>query len=629
MAPRGGRRLRVADDHVVREATLRLPSLKLALADVAVVPAPDTVGNDTVSNGPEAEELPPLTSRLTPRVPFPSRLYQGADPNSTDAFHAYLKLPKIEPTHQIVQTADCVGGADTVETWHLVLLQETFDVHNSNESPSSESIIRSLVTALRLESHAAMDLVEQVRDCGQVVIDTCDTRVAAMRKAELLRDRGLVVRIRARACDNSDAENVGDRMESLASLCNGTLRGDCMRLARKMSYRRSASSDVGWRQDAELNLQFVPENPCEAFFAREQQRYRRQQQQSVSARAESTFSVATPRAASARSRTFVTTTIDPISMPSKIRPCLERRRQHSQRVDTCGEQHDVQPEAVAAAAAAAGRKLAKITPIKKEACRLMRIFVLGKVCMVEGTDEEDAFTATIGTRDEVASVYGVWAQLDTDNSGRVDLKEFRDFARRYLKLKRPLLKGTADFGADDAESFVHKLCDKVQRLLLSKKSSFVIEDMMRLMWPAAVAPQLKTMSQWAREMAVAARKEKIPTPPVLAMEEFEGLVSIFQLYDTNKSGKLTFDQLINLGVIHDYQVEKYRREWDTSGDGHLDLLEFCEMMCPAGFRAHPAARVGSLADGRRIIFDSQFLCWRHEDGTCELNPNGSNGMQSP
>merc|ERR1719362_2861801 len=96
-------------------------------------------------------------------------------------------------------------------------------------------MIKSLVTVLQLEPEEASALVERVSHCGQVLIDTCDTRVAAMRKAEQLRDRGLVVRIRARARDDSDVENVGDRMESLASLCSGTLRGDCMRLAKTLS----------------------------------------------------------------------------------------------------------------------------------------------------------------------------------------------------------------------------------------------------------------------------------------------------------------------------------------------------------------------------------------------------------
>lgn len=368
----------------------------------------------------------------------------------------------------------------------------------------------------------------------------------------------------------------------------------------------------------ELNLQFVPENPCEAFFAREQQRRQHQQQrQCFSAREGTTFSFTTPRAVTARKSTFATPAVDPISKASKVLPSHDRQRRQSRRLSAGAE-----PDS-AATAATTPRKQVKITPIKKEACRLMRLFVFGRVCAAGQDDEGEAMAVTTGTRDEVASVYGVWAQLDTDNSGRADLKEFRDFARRYLRLKRPVLKGKMDLGGDDAETFVHKLCDKVERLLLAKKSSFVIEDIMKLLWPAAVAPQIKMMSQWARDIARESRKETIPAPPVLAKEEFEGLVSIFLLYDTDKSGKLTFDEMIAFGVLHEYQVEKYRREWDHSGDGVLDLFEFCEMMCPAGFRAHPGARVGSLADGRRVIFDSQLLCWRLEDGTCELNGNAA------
>merc|ERR1712232_52635 len=86
----------------------------------------------------------------------------------------------------------------------------------------------------------------------------------------------------------------------------------------------------------------------------------------------------------------------------------------------------------------------------------------------------------------------VWDKLDSNGSGRADLPEFRAFARQHAKnLNQVNEVATRDF--------IAKLCDNVEKLLLEKKSSFAIEDLLKMVWPAAGASELKTMKRWVSE----------------------------------------------------------------------------------------------------------------------------------
>jgi len=252
----------------------------------------------------------------------------------------------------------------------------------------------------------------------------------------------------------------------------------------------------------------------------------------------------------------------------------------------------------------------------------MRTFVYGNIGTGDATSprhEEDIYQEAIGSKEMVQTLYGLWVNLDSDHSGRVDLREFRTFAKDHLKDRFESGMRVAGQSTDDLDNFVYRLCEKVERLLLEKKTSFAIEDVMRLLWPAAGAAQLRAMKQWTREMAMIAERSKIKPPPVLPREEFDGLRSIFRLFDKKCRGTVQFSELVELGVIHEYQLEQYRSEWDHDSNGHVDMLEFCEMMCPAGYRAHAHAKVGSLPDGRRVLFDPNLKSWRLEDGADELD----------
>lgn len=103
-------------------------------------------------------------------------------------------------------------------------------------------------------------------------------------------------------------------------------------------------------------------------------------------------------------------------------------------------------------------------------------------------------------------------------------------------------------------------------------------------------------------------KNRVKTPPLLDAAELDGLISVFRHFDDDNSGEVSLEELVEKGLIYEDQSEAYFEEWDANGDGCLNLLEFCEMMCPAGFRAHPNAKIALQADGAKLVYGPQG--WR-------------------
>lgn len=253
----------------------------------------------------------------------------------------------------------------------------------------------------------------------------------------------------------------------------------------------------------------------------------------------------------------------------------------------------------------------------KESCEMMRVFLFGFIGNESAETEEDKeaiFSENIGSRELVHKLFHTWTKLDDDNSGRVDLGEFRTFANEHIKAKaaefaeQEIGNHITVMAQEDPAKFVTKFCTRLEKGLLNKKSSFSIEDMMKLTWPAATVYDLRTMVQWCHDLTAQAKKARIQPPPVMAKAELDGLTSVFHIYDDDGSGSLQIDELIKKGVI---DVDNITSEDQCYlDDGEVDLLEFCEMMCPAGYRATPQSKVGTLPDGRRVVLDEKLNCWR-------------------
>lgn len=282
----------------------------------------------------------------------------------------------------------------------------------------------------------------------------------------------------------------------------------------------------------------------------------------------------------------------------------------------------------------------------------MRFFIFGYFENDEHDhDREALFRENIGSREQVKVLHRLWGRLDNDNSGRVDFSEFRAFAEQHVRemvkvqgQPAELMSPKANAGkndlkpretkrtlantstmlqmqtvnaliaqaTEDTSNFCAALCEKLSTALLGKKSSFTIEDMMRLIWLFATQTETRTMKNWCRDFFEEAMRNRMDTPPVLDSVEYAGLCSVFEHFDEHRQGEILFETLVTKGLIYTEQVEEYRILWDEDGNGVLSLDEFCDMMCPVGFRATHKSERGSQPDGRRTCYDPCVGGWKLE-----------------
>merc|ERR1712107_357054 len=110
-----------------------------------------------------------------------------------------------------------------------------------------------------------------------------------------------------------------------------------------------------------------------------------------------------------------------------------------------------------------------------DACRLLRILVLGKVGNENAwsvLEEEEVFLEAIGSKENVFMLHCMWAELvggpQVDHTERVDLHDFRKFVISHLRENPDKATATCSATGMDLDESASRLCDKVERLLLNK-----------------------------------------------------------------------------------------------------------------------------------------------------------------
>lgn len=238
-----------------------------------------------------------------------------------------------------------------------------------------------------------------------------------------------------------------------------------------------------------------------------------------------------------------------------------------------------------------------LSPEKRADCEAARILFLGTVgyedemYLQNNRDKERAFYEKLGKKEEVLKMARAFRSMDLDCSGRVHLSELRGYATKF---------DPGPFGP---------LAARVEKLLLSKKSSFTVEDLMRLLWPCAGLKELRQMQNLVNNTR-RSTLVRVKTPPVLSPAEYEGLKETFRYFDEDESGTVTYQELVRTGLLDQEQACRYMADWDRSGDGMVNEAEFCEMFCPTGFRAFSGAKVATDPEGNRLEFD-EGAGWRY------------------
>mmetsp|Transcript_49847 Transcript_49847/g.116300 ORF Transcript_49847/g.116300 Transcript_49847/m.116300 type:complete len:632 (-) Transcript_49847:61-1956(-) len=261
----------------------------------------------------------------------------------------------------------------------------------------------------------------------------------------------------------------------------------------------------------------------------------------------------------------------------------------------------------------------RLTAHRKEACQMMRFFVFGNAGL---TSKREAFVPeSVGTRAQVEALSKMWMKLDQDHSGRCDFGEFRPFAEARMA---DLIKALPDApippqdlptwavlqSQEDVPRIVSRFLKTLEQVLLGIKSSFVLEDIMRVLWPAAQLSDLSEMRRWGTEHAKTLDRTIVSTPPLLPEANLEDLQCVFKYFDKDNDRQLKAEEILASGLLNPSEVQLLMEHYDADGDGLLGMLEFCEMLCPQGFRAHEQATRASLSDGTNVVYDPTIHSWR-------------------
>eukprot|EP00930_Biecheleria_cincta_P058073 TRINITY_DN43923_c0_g1_i1.p1 TRINITY_DN43923_c0_g1~~TRINITY_DN43923_c0_g1_i1.p1 ORF type:complete len:631 (+),score=116.07 TRINITY_DN43923_c0_g1_i1:102-1994(+) len=281
----------------------------------------------------------------------------------------------------------------------------------------------------------------------------------------------------------------------------------------------------------------------------------------------------------------------------------------------------------------------KISTQRREACQMMRIFVLGAVGnenVRAKRDKENVFYESIGSKEDMVKLCDAWDKIDVDNSGRVDMMELRSFGGRLMidvvaanawsstvgvsgkTLEQVSGSGKSRLSGwlgvtppEERAKFAQRLVERMGSVLISsRKSQFSLEDVMRLMWSCSSVDDLKQMRDWCNECNLTRDKYRVSTPPVLPPEEKSALQAVFTFFDKDGGGTLSVSELIMSGLMDRDYAKRFITEVDQDGSGEIDSSEFCEMMCPNGFRAHEDSETGSTPLGESVRFDQKTRTWR-------------------
>mmetsp|Transcript_22102 Transcript_22102/g.39657 ORF Transcript_22102/g.39657 Transcript_22102/m.39657 type:complete len:635 (-) Transcript_22102:83-1987(-) len=284
----------------------------------------------------------------------------------------------------------------------------------------------------------------------------------------------------------------------------------------------------------------------------------------------------------------------------------------------------------------------KVSPVRRELCAQMRLFVLGSLGNENARgkkDREAVFFQTCGTKQDMSKLLDAWDQMDEDGHGKVDASDLRSFGDRIQMdvvaskawsttisvsgksldevSGRSRLPGwLTNTPIDEREKFAQRLCERMATVLLNpRKPAFRLEDVMRLVWCGASNDDLRQMRSWCDDLEAVGTRDKYrcSPPPVLPQEEKNALQAVFQSFDSDGGGTVTASELISSGLMDIDSARKFISEVDQDGSGEIDMDEFCELMCPHGFRAHESSEVGSTPLGKGVKFFRKADTWRLKD----------------
>ena len=172
------------------------------------------------------------------------------------------------------------------------------------------------------------------------------------------------------------------------------------------------------------------------------------------------------------------------------------------------------------------------------------------------------------TKEQVIALKHMFDSVDRNGDGRWSLDEFK------LRVPQaPVLRRLTDgmFRQFDAD----------------RSGSITFDELLVKCFRGISQSQLSKLLQWVREyedqyfmkLSLPQVTRRHPPPSIRTLQEYQAL---FRLYDTNKDGSLSLEEL-RAGLKHMFPVsdiEKMFRKYDENQDNQISLEEFLKLMTP-------------------------------------------------
>eukprot|EP00435_Cladocopium_sp_Y103_P075225 s5_g55.t1 len=268
-------------------------------------------------------------------------------------------------------------------------------------------------------------------------------------------------------------------------------------------------------------------------------------------------------------------------------------------------------------------------------CQLSFRFVFGAVGnenLKTKRERENVFLESCGAKEDMLKLIRAWEKIDPEDFGRVEVAEVQRFADRLMidvaaaqawqesndlcvqldpqSIVSRMPPWIASTPPEDWPRFVQRLSERLTAALSAvRKSSFCFEDLMRLIWPCSSVEDLKQMCAWCEEINNTRDKYQVSPPPVLPQHAKDALKAVFDHFDKDGGGKISTNELVMSGLVDKDGAKDFIRK-AADANGEIGLKDFCEMLCPHGYRATEQSVVGSTALGRVARLDKNTRTWR-------------------
>lgn len=616
---------------------------------------------------PPLPETPATTRRLYPgpprRGPVTPRPAQK-EATSTVPFHAILPAPSEDEFLSWLRTprADASRhhahghAADQAEaTWYVFLLRSTFE--NFINTPAK--VASDLANVLGIKNSQAKAKVEVARNRPLSLLCRCKDHNEASATAESLRSFGLVVQLCSRA---GVPRNLRVQPQSSADSAEDS---DTQHHRQLVNSQHISKAQEGF-QDYPKLFRTVLESPgpkrtpqpsAASYKENSSWRWRTERVlKTITVLPEAEESVkAMVQAASAAEEAFRRAPTDDLADtqdhfdpgPRRRVALMQDEIMHSMPAGRTAMRRSTAPDTTSQTLqsrierhqhsskstprkseinAAKPSTQSRLPQAKKEACEALRIMIFGSVGnegLISHKEKELWFqTLNMGSRKQAHQLLIAWNLMTKDGAIlRADIPTVLTVATTLLKEHLDAFIGQEeDFDKipqwfpiktlEEIPKQVHGIQEKLQQALGAKRGTISIEDLIKLLWPAAQSSDIRDIRRVGKETLEEAERQTVLPPKELPEEDLEGLKSVFRTIDIYGHGRLSLEQMVDDGfMVFDAASRRDFAFWDKDGDGHINETEFCGLMCPTGYRVDSKATYGTSEEGVPLCYDEVRQCW--------------------